>query len=94
VPAAEVGRICLKLSGREAGRKCVVVDLTDKSFVLITGPKEVTGVKRRRVNINHIEPSQDSIEIQRGASDEEVTEALKSAGKLEAIAQAVKPALD
>ena len=94
MPAAEVGRICLKLSGREAGRKCVVVDLTDKSFVLITGPKEVTGVKRRRANINHIEPLQDSIEIQRGASDEEVTEALKSAGKLEAMAQAVKPILD
>lgn len=94
MPAAEVGRICLKLSGREAGRKCVVVDLTDKGFVLITGPKEVTGVKRRRANINHIEPLQDSIEIQRGASDEEVTEALKSAGKLEAMAQAVKPILD
>jgi large subunit ribosomal protein L14e len=94
VPAAEVGRICVKLSGREAGRKCVVIDLTDKSFLLITGPKEVTGVKRRRVNINHIEPLQDSIEIQRGASDEEVTKALKSAGKLEAMAQAVKPALD
>ena len=94
MPAAEVGRICVKLSGREAGRKCVVVDLTDKSFVLITGPKEVTGVKRRRVNINHIEPLQDSIEIQRGASDEEVKEALKSAGKLEAMTQAVKPLLD
>ena len=94
MPAAEVGRICVKLSGREAGRKCVVVDLTDKSFVLVTGPKKVTGVKRRRVNINHIEPLQDSIEIKRGASDEEVTEALKVAGKLEAMAQAVKPALD
>jgi large subunit ribosomal protein L14e len=94
VPAAEVGRICVKLSGREAGRKCVVVDVTDKSFVLITGPKEVTGVRRRRANINHIEPLQESIEIKRGASDEDVTEALKSAGKLEAMGQAVKPALD
>ena len=93
MPAAEVGRICVKLLGREAGRKCVVVDLTDKSFVLITGPKEVTGVRRRRVNINHIEPLQDSIEIKRGASDEEVTGALKSAGKLEGMAQAVKPVL-
>jgi large subunit ribosomal protein L14e len=94
LPAAEVGRICIKLSGREAGRKCVVVDVTDKSFVLITGPKNVTGVRRRRANINHIEPLQESIEIKRGASDEEVTEALKAAGKLEAMAQAVKPALD
>lgn len=93
MPAAEVGRICVKLSGREAGRKCVVVDATDKNFVLITGPKEVTGVKRRRANINHIEPIQDRVEIKRGASDEEVTEALKSAGKLEAMAQMVRPAL-
>jgi len=94
LPATEVGRICVKLSGREAGRKCVVVDVTDKSFVLITGPKEVTGVRRRRANINHIEPLQENIEIKRGASDEEVTEALKAAGKLEAMTQAVKPALD
>jgi large subunit ribosomal protein L14e len=91
VPALEVGRICAKLSGREAGRKCVVVDVTDKSFVLITGPKEVTGVRRRRANVNHIEPLQDSVEIKRGATDEEVTEALKAAGKLEAMAQSIKP---
>jgi large subunit ribosomal protein L14e len=93
VPAVEVGRICVKLLGREAGRKCVVVDLADKSFVLITGPKEVTGVRRRRANVNHIEPLQDTVDIKRGASDEEVTEALKSAGKLEAMSQPVKPSL-
>ncbi|MEM3442956.1 MAG: 50S ribosomal protein L14e, partial [Candidatus Bathyarchaeia archaeon] len=86
MPAIEVGRICVKLTGREAGRKCVIVDIIDKSFVLITGPKNVTGVKRRRANINHIEPLQDKIAIKRGASDEEVTEALKTAGKLEEMA--------
>ena len=91
--AIDIGRICVKLSGREAGGKCVIVDVVDKSFVLITGPKKVTGVKRRRVNINHVEPLQDKIEIKRGASDEEVSEALKAAGKLESIAQMVKPAL-
>jgi large subunit ribosomal protein L14e len=93
VPAIEVGRVCVKLSGREAGRKCVIVDVIDKNFVLITGPKTVTGVKRRRVNINHIEPLIDKIEIKRGASDEEVIEALKASGKLETMAQIVKPAL-
>ncbi|MGB9756749.1 MAG: 50S ribosomal protein L14e, partial [Candidatus Bathyarchaeales archaeon] len=93
MPAIEVGRVCVKLTGREAGRKCVIVDIIDKSFVLITGPKNVTGVKRRRVNINHIEPLQDKITIKRGASDEEVTEALKEAGKLEEMAQMVKPTI-
>lgn len=93
MPAAEVGRICVKLSGREAGRKCVIIDVSDKSFVLVTGPKKVTGVKRRRANVNHIEPLQDKLDVKRGASDEEVEEALKTAGKLETMAQPVKPDL-
>jgi large subunit ribosomal protein L14e len=93
MPAIEVGRICVKLTGREAGRKCVIVDIMDKSFVVITGPKTVTGVKRRRANINHVEPLQDKIAIKRGATDEEVTEELKTSGKLEEMAQPVKPAL-
>lgn len=92
LPAIEIGRICVKLAGREAGRKCVIVELTDKSFALVTGPKSVTGVKRRRVNINHVEPLQDKIEVKRGASDEEVAEVLKASGKLEEMAQIVKPA--
>jgi large subunit ribosomal protein L14e len=93
MPAIEVGRICVKLTGREAGRKCVIVDLIDKSFILVTGPKTVTGIKRRRTNVNHVEPLEDKIGIKRGASDEEIAEALKATGKLEAMAQKVKPAL-
>ena len=93
MPAIEIGRVCAKLSGREAGRKCVIVDVVDKSFVLITGPKTVSGVKRRRANINHVEPLQYKIDINRGASDEEVEEALKVAGKQEEMAKIVKPAL-
>ncbi len=93
MPAIEIGRICLKVSGREAGKKCVVVDVMDKSFVLITGPKKVTGVRRRRANTSHIEPLQNSVEIKRGASDDEVTEALKDAGKLDAMAEEVGPVL-
>jgi large subunit ribosomal protein L14e len=91
VPAIEIGRVCVKLSGREAGRKCVIVDVVDKSFVLVTGPKTVSGVKRRRTNINHVEPLQDKVDINRGASDEEVEEALKVAGKQKEMAQIVKP---
>ena len=91
--AIEVGRVCVKLTGREAGRKCIIVDIMDKNFVLITGPKNVTGVKRRRANANHIEPLKDKIKIKRGAPDEEVAEALKASGKLEEMKQMVKPAL-
>ncbi len=93
MPAIEVGRICVKVCGREAGKKCVIVDVIDKSFVLVTGPKTVTGVKRRRANINHLEPLAEKIDIKRGASDDEVVEALKAKGLLETMAQPVKPAL-
>jgi len=90
MPALEVGRICIKQSGRETGRKCVIIDVMDKSFVLVTGPRKVTGVKRRRVNINHIAPLQDKLSISKGASDEEVTSTLEAAGKLEEMAQTTK----
>lgn len=92
MPAIEVGRICIKQAGRENGKKCVVIDVMDKSFVLVTGPKKVTGIKRRRVNINHVMPLQDKIEIKRGASDEEVMQVLEAAGKLQEMTQAVKAA--
>ena len=93
MPAIEVGRICIKILGREAGKKCVIVDIVDKNFVLITGPKTVSGIKRRRANISHIEPTSEKVEMKRGATDEEIAEALKTAGKLEEMANAVKPAL-
>lgn len=91
MPAIEVGRICVKTFGREAGRKCVIVDLVDKNFILITGPKEMTGIKRRRANISHIELTNDKIDIERGASDEEVAKALDAAGKTEEMKKLVKP---
>jgi len=91
MPAIEVGRVCVKMAGRETGRKCVIVDVMDKSFVLVTGPKKVTGVKRRRVNINHVAPTENTIQIKRGASDEEVTQMLEASGKLEDMAALEKP---
>ena len=92
MPAIEVGRLCIKTAGRENGKKCVIVDVMDKSFALVTGPKAVTGVKRKRANLNHIKPLEDRLELKRGASDEEVTSALSAAGKLEEMKQPAKPA--
>lgn len=89
--AIEVGRVCVKITGREAGRKCVVVDIIDKNFALVTGPRKVTGVKRRRTNLGHIEPTEMKMKIKRGATDEEIVEALTASGKLEEMAEKVKP---
>lgn len=76
----EPGRICVKLTGRERGKRCVIVEIIDRNFALITGPKDVTGVRRRRVNMNHLKPLNLKIDIGRGASDEEVKAALEKAG--------------
>ncbi|MDD1775029.1 MAG: 50S ribosomal protein L14e, partial [Methanobacterium sp.] len=32
MPAIEVGRICIKLAGREAGEKCVIIEVIDDKF--------------------------------------------------------------
>ena len=93
MPAIEVGRICVKTVGREAGKKCIIVDLVDKNFVLITGPKAVSSIKRRRANVNHLKITQEKIDISRGATDEEVTEALKAAGKLDEMTKTANPTL-
>lgn len=83
----------MKTAGREAGKKCVIVDVIDKSFVLVTGPKELSGVKRRRTNVTHIEPTEERIEIKKGAEDEDIVKALEKAKKTEEIKAEVKPKL-
>ncbi|WP_456472818.1 50S ribosomal protein L14e [Methanocaldococcus sp.] len=76
--AIEVGRVCIKTAGREAGKICVIVDILDKNFVVVDGL-----VKRRRCNIKHLEPTEKKVDIQKGASTEEVKMALDAAGLLE-----------
>ncbi|MHA2358086.1 MAG: 50S ribosomal protein L14e [Candidatus Heimdallarchaeaceae archaeon] len=75
--AIQVGRIVVKTNGREAGKKAVIVDLVNQNFVLITGPKSITGIKRRRCNIGHIEPTDKTTSIKRDATDEEVIAAIE-----------------
>ncbi|MEM4944495.1 MAG: 50S ribosomal protein L14e, partial [Saccharolobus sp.] len=45
---------------------------------------------RRRVNITHIEPTDKKIDIQKGASDEEVKKKLEESGLLEYIKEKIK----
>lgn len=78
--AIEIGRVCKKLTGREAGRFCTVIDLIDESYVSITGPKKLTGVRRRQCNILHLEPTNDKLDIKKEASDLEVEKAYDKAG--------------
>ena len=71
MPAMEVGRLAVVIAGRRAGQKVVVVDVIDRNFVLVTGAG-LNKVKRRRMNVKHLEPLPEKLNIERGASDEEV----------------------
>lgn len=75
----EVGRLCMKIAGREAGKYCVIVKKMDDNFVLITGPRELTSVKRRRCNMNHLEPMLDVLKIKSDAADNDVLKAYQQA---------------
>ena len=55
----EVGRVCVKTSGREAGKKCAIIEIIDENYVEVVGE----AVKNRRCNIAHLEPTEDSIDV-------------------------------
>lgn len=71
----EVGRICVKLAGRDAGRKCVIVEELDNLYVLVDGD-----VRRKKVNINHLEPTEEMLDIKEKASTETVKAAFTKKG--------------
>lgn len=68
----EVGRMCVKLAGRETGKKCVIVDLVDENFVLVCGPE----VKRRKCNVRHLQQLGKRFEIKKGASDADIAKVM------------------
>ncbi len=70
MPAIEIGRICMKISGREAGEKCVIVEIIDDKFVEVVG----SNVKNRRCNVKHLEPLDQVMEIKSENPDEIVKE--------------------
>ena len=69
-----IGKICIKLMGREAGHLCTIVDQLNDNFVIIDG-----NVKRRKCNLMHLEQTNKSLDIKKGASTQEVIEAMKKA---------------
>lgn len=71
----DVGRVCIKIAGRDARKKCVVVDVLDNTYVMIDGE-----TRRRKCNVAHLEPLNLAVDIKTNASNEEVVQALKAEG--------------
>ncbi|MBI4149698.1 50S ribosomal protein L14e [Candidatus Woesearchaeota archaeon] len=84
-PMIEVGRVMVKTAGRDAGLRGVVVDILDERHVLIDGQ-----VRRRKCNIAHMEPLPEQVSISKGASHEQVREALQKLG-MEVAERKAKP---
>lgn len=76
----ETGRVCVKTMGREAGSLCVVVEKKDESYVVVTGPRHLSGIKRRNCNIRHLEPLEILLSIAADADDEAIEKAIEEAG--------------
>lgn len=81
----DAGRICMKIAGREAGSYCVVLKNVNKSFVLVTGPKILTGVKRRNANISHLEATPYKIDVTENLSDQDVVSAMEKANLIKKL---------
>lgn len=72
----EIGRVCVRIAGHEAGKKCVIVDVIDRTYVLVAGPE----IKRKRCNIAHLEPLSQKLDIAKDASDEDIKRAFEAMG--------------
>jgi len=73
--AIEVGRLCMKIAGRDAGKECLIIDVTDKNFVIVDG-----NTRRRKCNVDHLELLPQKADIKKGASHEDVIKALQALG--------------
>jgi large subunit ribosomal protein L14e len=73
--AIEVGRLCVKTAGRDAGKECLIVDVTDKNFVIVDG-----NTRRRKCNIAHLELLPQKADIKKGAAHEDVLKAIETLG--------------
>jgi large subunit ribosomal protein L14e len=71
----KVGKLCIKIAGRDAGQACIIVEDLGKGLVLIDG-----ATRRRKCNINHLEILEKSFDIKKGASHEDVVKELKLIG--------------
>ncbi|MBI4147279.1 50S ribosomal protein L14e [Candidatus Woesearchaeota archaeon] len=71
----EVGRLCVKIAGRDAGRTCVVVEAAGNGYVVVDGD-----VRRKKVNIKHLEPLDRTVEVKSKAAPADVKKAFEKAG--------------
>ena len=68
----EIGQLCIKTKGREAGRKVVVLSEVKAGKVLVDGKN----VKRKNCNVLHLFPLKEKIKVSKDAKHEDVLKVL------------------
>lgn len=71
----ELGRLCIKTAGRDAGKKAIIINIIDKKYVMIDGE-----TRRRKCNIAHLEPLDKVIKINKDAPHEDVKKEFSKLG--------------
>ncbi len=70
--AIDVGSVCVKTTGREAGKKAVVLEIVDDGHVVVQG----TGVRKRKCNIAHLLPTGKKLNVGKNVTEKELNEML------------------
>ncbi|MEM4554725.1 MAG: hypothetical protein QXT25_02645 [Candidatus Anstonellaceae archaeon] len=60
--AIQVGRVCIKTKGRDAGQKVVVTKIIDKNFVMIRSQARKKKPERK-CSVLHLEPTETTVSI-------------------------------
>lgn len=71
----EIGEVYVKIAGRDANLKCVMLSKPEGNLVMIDGQ-----TRRKKCNMAHLWPTGEKVNIKENASHEEVVEALKKIG--------------
>ena len=69
----KIGRLCIKITGRDAGKKCIIIDIVDKNHVLIDGQ-----TRRRKCNVKHLEPLTQVLKVTKNAPRTEIIRVFKT----------------
>ncbi|MCK4669715.1 MAG: hypothetical protein KAT43_00820 [Nanoarchaeota archaeon] len=71
----KIGTLCLKIAGRDAGLKCVVLSSPEKNVVLVDGE-----TRRKKCNLKHLHSLKTVLKLKENASHAEVVSAFKELG--------------
>ena len=71
----EIGRIYVKTAGRDAGKKCVITEILDESYVMIDGQ-----TRNKKCNVKHLEPLNQTVDIKQKPSHSEIVSAFSKLG--------------